>query len=184
MTKTTPYGVRRFASPGTRPDCFEVFVKATGECASFGGYKYEAEQSAAWLNAHAPHDGRCDTPTRWGLCGHFPAPTIVKNNRMVRVGPEEHATLLLAHRVEGALRRAGHYKIADSLLPEYLVRPDRAEEELTWARMMRPAEAEGIDAALAVMRETVAALTGLSADEHLAQLRTARAAEQAASVSA
>lgn len=47
--KAGPYGVRRFCPPGARPDCFEVFDRRNGNCASFGTYRYLAERKArAW----------------------------------------------------------------------------------------------------------------------------------------
>ena len=48
--KRNRYGVRRFAIRGSRPDCFEVYDRVTGECASFGMLKYEAEQVARAKN--------------------------------------------------------------------------------------------------------------------------------------
>jgi len=46
-----PFGVRRFCAPGVRPDCFEVYDRRTGACASFGMFRYQAEQTARAKNA-------------------------------------------------------------------------------------------------------------------------------------
>jgi len=48
--KPRRFGVRRFAERWERPDCFEVFDRVTGECKSFGCYRFEAEQIARCMN--------------------------------------------------------------------------------------------------------------------------------------
>jgi hypothetical protein len=55
-TPRNRYGVRRFCGPfakgsNGRPDCFEVYDRTTGECASFGCYRYEAREAARAKNA-------------------------------------------------------------------------------------------------------------------------------------
>lgn len=50
---TNRYGVRRFTDAGIRPDCFEVYDRQTGECASFGMYRYEAERQSKCMNLEA-----------------------------------------------------------------------------------------------------------------------------------
>ena len=47
---TTRYDVRRFCSPGLRPDCFEVYDTTSGQTASFGMRKHEAIRAARAMN--------------------------------------------------------------------------------------------------------------------------------------